>query len=112
MKIVILLLFPCALFAVDPVALDPELEVMEELIQATQKSLKFQKNLFLSLIAFKEARASFVEDPTSRKKASVLVKAAKCVQKELEQDHLTHLFSPDFLHEIQFFNQLGTEPRP
>lgn len=107
MKIVILLLFPFALFASDV-----ELEVMEELITATQKSLKSQKALFLSLVAFKEARASFIEDPTSRKRASDLVKAARMVQIELDQDHLAHLFSADFLSEIKFFNQLGLQQKP
>lgn len=94
------------------VGADEEIEVLQDLISVTQKSLNAQKELLTALVKFKVARNAFVEEPTSRKLATILVKTAMVVYKKIEEEHLAHLFSSDFLTEIQFFNQLGTKPKP
>lgn len=91
---------------------DEEVLIVQELIKATQNNLKAQNELLSSLIKFKQARQAFIEDPTSRKLATLLVKTAMAVQNQIENEHLAHLFSQDFLSEIQFYNQLGMQQKP
>jgi mannose-1-phosphate guanylyltransferase len=93
-------------------AFDEEIEVVQELVAVTEKSLAAQKELLIALVKLKQARSAFIEDPTSRKLATDVVKAAMLVQRQIENEHLAHLFSSDFLTEIQFYNQLGKKPKP
>ncbi len=86
---------------------DEDIEILRELISSTQKSLTAQKELLTALVKLKNARSAFIEDPESRKHATELVKAAILIQKQIENEHLAHLFSSDFLTEIHFFNQLA-----
>ncbi len=99
-------------FSALPLFADEEIEVMQELILASQKNLRAQKELLTSLVKFKKARQAFVGEPTSRKLATDLVKASLIVQKQIENENLTHLFSSDFLTEIHFFNQVAKQQKP
>ncbi|MCH9626827.1 MAG: hypothetical protein S4CHLAM2_04580 [Chlamydiales bacterium] len=109
MKLLIPIFF---VFSALPLLADEEIEVVQELIAVTQKNLQAQKELLTALVQFKQARHAFVEEPTSRKLATKLVKASMCVQKQIETEHLAHLFESDFLTELHFFNQLGTQQKP
>ncbi|MCC5832743.1 MAG: hypothetical protein JJU12_06855 [Chlamydiales bacterium] len=93
-------------------AFDEEIEVVRDLISVTENSLAAQKELLTALVKLNQAKSAFIEEPTSRKLATDVVKAAMLVQKEIENEHLAHLFSSDFLNEIQFYNLLGKKPKP
>ena len=86
-----------------------EIEIVQSLIQATQKNLYEQQMLLKLVVEFKQTRASFVAQPTNRRLATALVKTAMSISRQIEQEHLTHLFSSDFLTEIRFFNQVGQQ---
>lgn len=81
--------------------------VMRELVQASEKNLENQRRLLAFLEEFYQARERFVQESTNAQLGSALVRAAMRVQKELEQEQLAHLFTPEFLEEIRFFNQMG-----
>ena len=85
---------------------------MQELVVTTEKNLNAQKELLTALLKLKRTRAAFVEEPTSRKYATELVKAAVLVETKIEEEHLAHLFSSDFLTELHFFNQVGKQAKP
>ncbi len=86
-----------------------EVQTLKELMSTTQKSLEGQERVLEALIAFQKARIDFVENSDNARLGTVLVKTAMLLQREAEREHLTHLFSPDFLYELQFFNQVGEE---
>lgn len=86
-----------------------EIETIQTLIDATKKNLQSQYKLFKLMVEFKLARAAFVEEPTNGKRATSLVKCAIRLQNHLEKEHLSHLFSPDLISEITFFNQVGKQ---
>jgi hypothetical protein len=84
-----------------------EVLVIEQLIETTQKNLINQKALLEKLRAYHQARDAFIGDPDSSKLATWLVKRAMHLHLHLEQAHLSHLFSTDFLTELSFYNQVG-----
>ena len=86
-----------------------EISVLEELIDTTKKNLEGQQALLKILFEFKEARDAFIQDPDSNRLATTLVKRAMRLQKQVEQEHLSHLFSADFLMELTFYNQIGKQ---
>ncbi|MFN0065121.1 MAG: hypothetical protein ACKVOH_02655 [Chlamydiales bacterium] len=86
-----------------------EITVMEELIRTTEKNLEGQKRLLKYLIEFQKARNAFVEESSSSKLGAILVRCAMHVHRQMEHEHLAHLFSPEFLEEIRFFNQVGSQ---
>lgn len=92
--------------------LQDEIAVLQELIATTKKNLESQQHLLNRVIKFKQARAAFMADPTSGQLATRLVKSAMLLQKNLEKEHLAHLFSSDFLTELAFFDQIGNQHIP
>ncbi|MFZ0566039.1 MAG: hypothetical protein WAM28_07635 [Chlamydiales bacterium] len=86
-----------------------EVEILRELIRATQKNLNEQKTLLKLLVEYNQIRATFVEEPTSAKIATDLVTLAMRISQKIEKENLIHLFSSDFLTEIRFFNQVGQQ---
>ncbi len=80
-----------------------EVLVMQGLVETTQKNLTSQKKLLKLLIEFKEAKEAFVKDDDNGKLATGLVKKATLLQQQIENAHLSHLFSSDFLSELQFY---------
>lgn len=97
------------LYADSSVVEQDEINTLTELINATKRNLHSQQNLLKMVIEFKQARSAFMNDPSSAKLATLLVKKAMCVHQEIEKEHLTHLFSSSFLSEIIFFNQIGEQ---
>ncbi|NGX61899.1 MAG: hypothetical protein K940chlam9_01390 [Chlamydiae bacterium] len=89
-----------------------EIDVIEELVTATEKNLLFQKELLQSMQTFQRAREAFTKDPTSARLATILVKSATRLTRKIEEEHVAHLLSPEFLTEIQFFTLVGKEQLP
>lgn len=105
-----MLKFCCLIFLTAPLLADVkqnEIETLHELICATKRNLCFQEKLLRDLIEFKKARASFIEDPTSARLATKLVKTATQFYVGLQQERLEHLFATDFLIELAFYTQVG-----
>ncbi len=86
-----------------------EIEVIQELIQGTKKNLESQQHLLNLTLSFNNAREDFLENPDSARFASKLVKEAVQLQNHLVKEHLTHLFSAEFLEELAFYNQVGRQ---
>ncbi len=91
-----------------PLKAEEAIELVKQLIDTTQKSLDDQRRLFSHLEEFYQARGLFVEDGHNAKAGAALVRAAMRINKELDEEHLTHLFPSEFLEEIRFFNQVGS----
>ena len=104
MKLLLATLLLSATLAAAP---HEEVLVIEELIETTQKNLRSQEALLQALNAYNHARDAYLADPDSGKKATLLVKRAIYLQSHLAKEHLSHLFSPDFLTELTFYNQVG-----
>lgn len=84
-----------------------EADTLEDLIQMTEKNLTTQKNLLKAIREYEEKQAAFLKDSNSGKLATQLVRSASHVYKQIEKEHLQHLFSPDFLRDLRFFYEIG-----
>ncbi len=104
MKLLLATLLLSATLAAAP---HEEVLVIEELIATTQKNLRSQEALLQALNAYNHARDAYLADPDSSKRATLLVKRAMHLQSHLVREHLSHLFSPDFLTELAFYHQVG-----
>lgn len=94
-----------------PLKAEESIDLVKQLIEATEKSLDDQKRLLTQLEEFYRARALFVEDSQNSRAGAALVRAAMRINKQLEEEHLSHLFTSEFLEEIRFFNQVGDRAR-
>lgn len=90
---------------------EEDIITLQELIKTTQNNLKAQQELLASIIKFKEARKAFVDDPTSSKLATILVKRATEAKKQIQKENLHYLFSQDLLTELDFFNKVAAGQR-
>lgn len=99
------------LFLFTPLLAAPqdEMLVIMELIQTTKQNLVSQEKLLQLMVDFKNAREAFIKDPNSGKLATALVKKATYLYSHVEKEHLAHLFSTDFLVELEFYNQVGKQ---
>lgn len=86
-----------------------EIATLNELIEVTEKNLEHQKKTRELLIAFKQARLDFMNDPDNARKGTLMVRYAMELYREIEQQRLTHLFPPDFVYELQFFTEVGAD---
>lgn len=84
-----------------------EIDTFKELIQATKKNLHAEEKLLETLIAFRDLRQAFINDPTSGRLATKLVKVSMSLKTKIDEEHLEHLFSPEILTEIIFFSKVG-----
>ncbi len=85
-----------------------EIETLKELIERTEKNLESQLHSLEILRAYKSAKAEFINDPDNARKGSVMVRYAMELYREIETQRLTHLFPADFVYELQFFNEVGS----
>ena len=106
MKFILIALF---LFASLLAAPQDEILVIEQLIETTKKNLDSQERLLKSIQEFNQAREAFLSDLDNGRLATRLVKMAMQLHNYLEKEHLTHLFSSDFLQELTFYNQVGKQ---
>ena len=88
-----------------------EITVLLELIEMSQKNLVEQQTLLKNILDFRKQRQAFVQEPTSNRLATALVRSAMRIQGEIDGNHLSHLFSKDFLTEVRFFAQGGQEKK-
>lgn len=86
-----------------------EITILLDLIESSKKNLQSQQKLLKVMIDFKKAREAFMNDPTSARLATDLVRSATRVKDEIEINHMVYLFSEDFLKEIQFFVNIGIQ---
>lgn len=101
-------LFFLIVFSAFPLTLEAKEErgAIESLIEATKKNLDNQEKLLKAFIDFKEARLAFIEEPTSRKAATVLVLKALSLNNLIEGGNLAYLFSKETLEELNFYNKV------
>jgi ribosomal protein L28 len=84
-------------------------EVLEQSIERTQKNLETQKKIKDLLVELNSLKKRFVKNETSKEEAWRMVKVSANVLKLIENDHLEHLFSVEFLEELKVFSTYATK---
>lgn len=86
-----------------------EIKMLEDLVESTKSKLASQEFLLQLMKEFKQYRSDFIANPTSRKLATGLVRSAKKIEQEIQNNHISHLFSESFLKEIHFFSDVARQ---
>ena len=107
-RIALSLLLTLAFF---PLKAEEAVDIVKHLIDTSEKSLDDQRRLLTHLEEFYRARDLFVTDSNNSKAGAALVRSAMRINKELNEEHLSHLFPSEFLEEVRFFNQVGDKAR-
>ena len=80
---------------------DAQITVLELLITATTRSLEQQQYLLSSIKEYKQAHTLFSQDANNKRKASEMIEKANSTHRLILESHLSHLFSPEFIKELQ-----------
>lgn len=107
--------FPFALFSflsfttVFSIEEDHEVETVQQLMRVTEQNLEDQKQLLAFLKDYKEKRFAYTQDKENREQAGLMVESAHTALQFIEEHHLNHLFTQEFLKELQFFEQFAKQ---
>jgi len=96
--------------AITPPALEIDaVETLEQSIERIQKNLEIQRKIKDLLIDLNALKKRFVKNETSKEEAWRMVKISSNVLRLIEDEHLEHLFTVEFLEELKVFSTFATK---
>lgn len=96
-------------------AVNSELSRLDDLIAATQKGLDQQKALRDVLVKYQEAQKTYLSSGEDTEYLYQMIVLAHRAQKIIQDNHLSQVFSQDFLNELNLFAQMANKrgiPKP
>jgi hypothetical protein len=96
----------------DTLLIKDEIEALTNLIEVTEKRLAFQKKLKEKMVEFQLQKAEFILGNQTQKHAFSMVSNARYILGDIKQDHLSYLFSPEYLDELMFFSSIAGKSSP
>lgn len=100
----------------DPSALvGNELSRLDNLIQATQKSLEGQKQLRERIVEYQKIQESYSLHPKDNEILFRMIKSAYGTLHTIQENHLEHAFDPEFISELKVLAQVASKrgvPKP
>jgi hypothetical protein len=95
-----------------PAFLEDEAEVLDQLIAANEKRLATQKVLRDLMVEFKQQKDEFFLGNQTKRHAFAMVSNARQILGIIKQEHLSYLFSPEYLEELVFFSSIAGKSAP
>ncbi len=89
--------------------------MLKSLIEATQRSLEQQKALLEQVKKYQEMQQSYLQQPEDKDLLLQVAKSAQRLLENIQANHLTQAFEPDFLSELTLFSQVAAKrgaPKP
>lgn len=84
-----------------------EVEIVEGLIKLSERTVETQKNLRTLLIDYQKENKNYVEHPDDKEALFKTAKLALRVSQVIQENHLEHLFTQEFMSELNLFAQIG-----
>lgn len=91
---------------------DNEIAVMDRLITATSQQLEEQKALETLMRLFRVQKQQFIEGNETKQQAGLIVKTARQILEKIEELHLQHLFSSEYMEELALFSSIAGKTAP
>lgn len=82
---------------------------LDDLIQATDQSLKSQKELRGLILKYEEAQKKCIESPNDNELLYQAAIAGHKVLDKIKESYLIHNFSEEFIKELTLFDQVGSK---
>ena len=92
-----------------------DLVMLDNLIEATQKSIENQKILRQQIKDYQKLQLQYLNNSQDNELLYRMVKSAYAISNTIKENHLTQAFSPEFMSEINLFAQVASKrgiPRP
>lgn len=92
-----------------------EVQTLNEIIAMTKESLKAQEIIRNKTKAYHQLQIAYLNDPEDRELLFRMVKSSYKLLELINNNHLRHVFTPEFLHELEVFAQVAVKrgiPRP
>ncbi len=89
-----------------------EVESLEKLIEINEKRLEVQKQLREKMKLFQKQKEEFVLGNQSQSHAFSMVSNARFILGQLKNEHLSYLFSSEYLEELVFFSSIAGKSSP
>ncbi len=114
----VLLLLSLSLFAYEPIEeKEPllsqvEIAVLDQLISTSEQKLQVQKKLKGRMQELQAQRDAFLAGNQTKRHSYKMVHTAKEILEIIEQEHLGHLFSKEYLDELIVFTSIAGRASP
>lgn len=98
-----------------PVLVENEIDVLNTLINATEKNLATQKKMKGLVLDYQTALAFYLKNSSDKEAVIKVALVAEKLLSEIQKSHLTDSFNPDFISELTLFSQIAAKkgiPRP
>lgn len=92
-----------------------EIEIVEGLIKLSERNVETQKNLRTLLLDYQVANKNYVQNPEDKDALFKTAKLALKTSQIIQENHLEHLFTQEFMSELNLFAQIAKKmgiPRP
>lgn len=106
-------------YALEPVkskdTISTAISELDDLITMTALSLSQQKELRILILKYQDAQKLCLDNPDDNDLMLQAAKAAHQVLENIQKNHLTQTFSPEFINELNLFDQVATKrwiPKP
>lgn len=86
---------------------EDELDTMDRLIALTSEQLEAEKELRAHMGQLSQLKSQFYAGKDTPAQAKKIVHTARRIYHMIEDFHLQHVFSPEYLEEISFFTSLA-----
>lgn len=84
-----------------------ELSMLDSLIGVTESNLKNQKQLRAEIQDYQTLQGEYLKDTENTELLFRVAKSASRIYSNIEESHLGHTFSPEFLKELKLFAQVA-----
>lgn len=98
-----------------PTLVENEMDVLNILIDATEKNLVREKKMKGLLGNYQDALAFYLKNSNDKEAVLKVAFVAEKLLKEIQESRLTDSFNPDFISELTVFSQIAAKkgiPRP
>lgn len=88
-----------------------ELSKLDHLIEITTKNLETQKRLRDYLMDYKQLEKNYLKNPQDKTLLFRFVKTARQLLNTIKENHLEHIFSSEFMNELNLLSQITNKKR-
>ena len=98
-----------------PILVENEIDVLNTLINATEKNLTKQKKMKDLVLEYQKALAFYLKNSSDKEAVLRVAYVAEKLLADIQEGHLIDSFNPDFISELTIFSQIAAKkgiPRP
>jgi hypothetical protein len=107
-----LIFFVCVFFSINNYPFADEIETIDQLIETSSRQLEKQRELKELMISYKHQCDLFEKGNESKVHIFRLVATASQLLTKIAENHLQHLFAPEYMEELSLFSSILAKRSP